>query len=104
MTITNGKLIPYRIKKFGAKNMQELQYPNGCKVMFSYQTPVVFFDGKDYYTCIEKYSRTTSKQITFYLNHETQNGPYIAFNTKKIPASELQEMIISRVSLMSTTF
>lgn len=84
---------PSKIKKYGAKNMRELQYPSGAKVMVSYSTPVVLFDGTDYYTTQEKYSVTTTRQIGFYLSKETTEGPYIAFNTKKIPASELKQKI-----------
>lgn len=95
-------LFPHKVKKFGAKNMRELQYPNGKKVMYSYETPVVFFDGKEYFTCQEKYSVTTTRQINFYFNQETQNGPYVAFNVTKIPAKELAMKVIeNQISLCS---
>lgn len=85
-----------KVKRFGNKNMRELQYPNRMKVMISYETPVVFFDGQDYFTCQEKYSRTTSKQISFYFNQEVRGGgAYSAMNVKRIPASELHGKIKS---------
>jgi hypothetical protein len=87
------KTAPHKIKKFGAKNMKELQYPNGKKVMISYETPVVLFDGTDYFTCTEKYSPTTTRQINYYFREETKNGPYVAFNVKRIPARELHSKI-----------
>jgi len=102
--ITSGRLSPNKVKKFGAKNMKELQYPNGMKVMVSYKTPVVLFDGKEYFTCTEKFSRTTSKQINFYLREETKNGPYVAFSTKQIPVKELHDKIYNNLLTMHVTW
>jgi hypothetical protein len=83
-----------KVKRFGNKDMRELQYPNRMKVMISYETPVVLFDGHEYFTCQEKYSRTTSKQISFYFGQEVRGGgPYSALNVKRIPASELHGKI-----------
>lgn len=103
MSITPIKLSPLKIKKFGAKNMKELQFPTGKKVMISYETPVVFFDGHEYYTCTEKYSVTTTKQINFYLREETKNGPLVAFNVTRIPARELHHKIEENMLAMYRT-
>lgn len=101
--ITSGRVSASRVKKFGAKNMKEIQYPNGMKIMVSYKTPVVLFDGKDYYTCTEKFSPTTSRQINFYLREETKNGPYVAFSTKRIPVRELNNKIEEhKLSMLET--
>lgn len=37
------------------------------KVLFSYKTPVVIFDGEHYFTTNEYFSTTTTRQINFYL-------------------------------------
>lgn len=54
------------IRKFGAKNMVEMSVGNK-KVLFSYDTPVVVFDGENYFITASKFSTTTSRQINFYM-------------------------------------
>ena len=57
------------IRKFGAKDMFELSKGN-MKVMYSYKTPVVVFDGENYFITTEKFSTTTTRQINFYMKQE----------------------------------
>lgn len=55
------------VKKFGAKQMCEIDGPAGRKIMVSYQTPVVVRDGDKFYVTEEWFSATTSKHINHYL-------------------------------------
>jgi hypothetical protein len=54
------------IRKFGSKNMTEMTV-GAKKVLFSYKTPVVIFDGENYFVTGERFSTTTTRQINFYL-------------------------------------
>ncbi len=58
------------IRKFGSKNMVEMSLGNK-KVLFSYETPVVVFDGDNYFITNEKFSTTTTRQINFYMRQES---------------------------------
>lgn len=80
------------IRKFGDKNMTEMTIGKK-RVLFSYTTPVVVFDGVDYFVTTKKFSRTTSRHINFYLNEEAATGPYKAFNTKKVDQATIEQMV-----------
>jgi hypothetical protein len=54
------------IRKFGSKNMTEMTVGTK-KVLFSYKTPVVIFDGENHFVTSERFSTTTTRQINFYL-------------------------------------
>ena len=56
-------------QRFGSKNMRE-HVVGSTKVMYSYTTPVVIFDGEHYFVTTEHFSSTTTKQINFYLRDE----------------------------------
>lgn len=62
------------IRKFGSKNMVEMTLGNK-KVLFSYQTPVVVFDGENYFITTEKFSTTTTRQINFYMREVGGRNP-----------------------------
>lgn len=53
------------IRKFGSKQMHEVTVGK-AKVLYSYQEPVVIFDGEHYFTTTEHFSTTTTRQINFY--------------------------------------
>lgn len=58
----------YKRKTFGAKQCHEEQYENGTRIFISYSTPVgAYVPGLGYLKTEKKYSRTTSKQMTFWL-------------------------------------
>ena len=80
------------IRKFGDKNMTEVTV-GGRKILYSYSTPVVVFDGVDYLVTTKKFSRTTCRHISFYLNEEAKTGPYRAFNTKQVDQHILESLL-----------
>ena len=80
------------IKKFGDKNMTEVTV-GSKKILYSYQTPVVVFDGSEYFVTNKKFSRTTSKHINFYLTEETHTGPLRAFNPRRVDQNVLEKLI-----------
>lgn len=83
------------VKKFGSKQLTEVTI-RGRKVLFSYKTPVVVFDGTNYLVTTQKFSVTTSKHISFYLSQEARGaGPYAAFNTVRVTQAELEAVINS---------
>lgn len=55
------------MKKFGSKQMCEIDGPGDRKIMVSYQTPVVVRDGNKFYVTEEWFSQTTTKHINHYL-------------------------------------
>lgn len=62
------------IRKFGSKNMVEMSLGDK-KVLFSYQTPVVVFDGENYFITTEKFSTTTTRQINSYMREVGVRNP-----------------------------
>lgn len=80
------------IKQFGSKSLTEVSI-NGKKILYSYQTPVVVFDGQTYFVTNKKFSKTTSRHISFYLNQEAQNGPFRAFNPVRIEQDQLEQLL-----------
>lgn len=80
------------IKHFGSKSLTEVTV-DGKKILYSYQTPVVVFDGQTYFVTTQKFSRTTSKHITFYLNEEVKSGPFRAFNPVRIDQDQLEKLL-----------
>jgi len=55
------------VRKFGDKQMCEIEGPLGRKIMVSYSTPVVVRDGNKFYVTEERYSKTTTRHINLYL-------------------------------------
>ena len=55
------------VKKFGAKQMCEIDCAKGRKVLVSYSTPVVVRDANRFYVTETWYSKTTTKHINHYL-------------------------------------
>ena len=54
-------------RKFGAKALKEYCTSDNQRILVSYQTPVVIFDGTHFYITKQKHSATTSKHINLYL-------------------------------------
>lgn len=61
------------IRKFGAKQLTEIEN-NGLRILVSYQNPVAVFTGSTLYRTERKFSVTTSKHITFYINTLIKEG------------------------------
>lgn len=55
-------------------NVNSITFSNGAYALFSYDTLVVFFDGKIEYVDEYKYSRTTSKHIPQYSQPRHSDG------------------------------
>lgn len=49
--------------------MHEVSVGN-TKVLYSYNTPVVIFDGEHFFTITVRFSTTTTRQINFYLKEQ----------------------------------
>jgi hypothetical protein len=80
------------IKQFGSKSLTEVTV-GGRKILYSYQTPVVLFDGETYFVTNKKFSKTTTRHINFYLGEEAKTGPYRAFNPVKIDQDQLEKLL-----------
>lgn len=86
-----------------ASNMTELELNNGTLVLFSYETPVCGFIGKDNYgtgisegTYIEtktKYSRTTTKHINKWFELKGIVYPTCMNRSYKVDQSVLDELV-----------
>jgi|GWRWMinimDraft_1066009.scaffolds.fasta_scaffold36507_1 kynurenine formamidase len=61
------------VRKFGAKQLTEIEH-NGLRILISYQTPVAVFTGSTLVRTERKFSVTTSKHITFYINTLIKEG------------------------------
>lgn len=61
------------VRKFGAKQLTEIDN-NGLRILVSYQTPVAVFTGSTLYRTERKFSVTTSKHLTFYINTLIKEG------------------------------
>lgn len=58
----------YKTKRFGRKQCYEEQYTNGTRIFISYATPVgAYVPGLGYLETEDYYSRTTNRQIIFWL-------------------------------------
>lgn len=66
-------------------NMTEVQIGNK-RVLFSYQTPVAYYEDRKYYATTKKWSNTTSKHINMWLSN---NNLFIT----KIDQSELDNLV-----------
>ena len=55
-------------------NANSITFSNGAYALFSYETLVVFFDGKIEYVDEHKYSRTTTKHIYKYSQPRHSDG------------------------------
>lgn len=60
------------VRKFGDKQMCEIDGARNRKVLVSYSTPVVVKDGHHFFVTTEYFSRTTSKHINLYLREESR--------------------------------
>lgn len=73
-----------QIKPIGS-NKTELHRADGSVVLFSYQTPVAaMIAGRGYLRTEQKYSLTTSKHITQWLD---------GINAETVPQAELDQLV-----------
>lgn len=63
--ISNARCAPYvaEQEEFQGSNLKGV-VENGVYVVYSYSTPVLFYDGEKWVRNSTKYSATTSKQLT----------------------------------------
>lgn len=80
-----------QLRTFNKRNMTEITTGNK-RVFFSYRTPVVVLAGSQYYVTNKKFSKTTTSHIRDYLQEQTLNGPYKAFNVKYVTQEELEKI------------
>lgn len=82
------------VRKFGAKQLTEVTH-KGIRILVSYETPVAVFDGTTLYRTERRYSVTTSKHITFYINQLIKDGE--RFDVVTVPQSVIDDARYSGV-------
>ena len=80
------------IRKFGDKNMFEVTIDQR-KVLYSYKTPVVVFDGEHFFVTTERHSQTTSRHINLYLTEALRAGLSKAGDPNYLVPSLLKKLI-----------
>lgn len=78
-------------KRFGNKQMCEINGAKGRKMMVSYQTPVVIVDGNNYFVTEEHFSKTTTQHINHYLKLER------AVNIHKVDPRIFKKLITGEI-------
>lgn len=73
-----------KVQKIGNKNLTEITKTNGDIVLVSYETPVAARIGEKYYRTSEKFSKTTSGHINYWLG---------TINAEEKPQSFLDALI-----------
>ena len=81
-----------KIKKFGSKSLTEVTIGNK-RILYSYTTPVVVFDGQDYFVTNKNFSKTTTRHINFYLGEEAKTGPFRAFTPHRVDQDVLERLV-----------
>lgn len=92
-----------KLKQLGS-NMTELHFNNGTIVLMSYETPVaaILNQSSLFGNCIEtdkKWSRTTSKHITKWINIQTSSRNLF----KKVDQSVLDSLVNSADNNVNST-
>jgi len=62
--------------------MSELVLNRGTSILFSYETPVAYYDGITWFKTDEYFSRTTSKHMNKHLPNECETVDSAIFNIK----------------------